>query len=83
MNERQLKKTNIAYYTVSKIEDLKEIIHQISKIGVCAIDTETDSLNIDKANLVGISLCFDENKAYYIPLTHKELVSKKIISRSD
>ena len=37
---------------------------------MCAIDTETNSLNIEKAKLVGISICYSENISYYIPINH-------------
>ena len=77
-NEQQSKKTKAKYYTISKIKDLKKIIQKISELGICAIDTETDSLNIDKVNLVGISLCYDNKNAFYIPITHKEIVTKKL-----
>ena len=35
-----------------------------------AFDTETDSLDPMRANLVGISLCIEPGRACYIPLTH-------------
>ena len=35
---------------------------------VLAVDTETSSLNPLEADLVGISLCYEANQAYYIPL---------------
>ncbi|QIL19564.1 DNA polymerase I [Thermomonas sp. HDW16] len=35
-----------------------------------AFDTETDSLDPMRANLVGISLCVEPGKACYIPLAH-------------
>ncbi|NDH50239.1 MAG: DNA polymerase I, partial [Proteobacteria bacterium] len=34
-------------------------------------DTETTSLNYKDAELVGFSICSDENHAYYVPLAHK------------
>jgi len=76
--EKQLKEIEVKYYTVSKIDELKKLILKISELGICAIDTETDSLNLDKVNLVGISLCYDESKAFYIPIAHKELITKNL-----
>ena len=45
------------------------------------MDTETDSLNPHEANLVGISLCYDEGVACYIPLQHSEqkILEKKTV----
>ena len=67
------------YILISKSEDLKNLIKLIKKIGYCAIDTETNSLNIEEANLVGISIAIEENSAYYIPVNHKNLDNKKRI----
>ena len=67
-----LKELKVKYHTILKIDDLKKIIKKISEIGFCAIDTETNSLNIDKADLIGISLCYDSKNAYYVPILHKE-----------
>ena len=69
----------VQYITITKIHELDSIYNEISNIGICAIDTETDSLNIEKAALVGISLCYNENYAFYIPIKHKDLINKKIL----
>ena len=63
------------FITIVNLNKLQFVLSEINKIGICSIDTETDSLDIQKANLVGISLCYDENLAYYIPIKHKELIS--------
>jgi len=52
----------------NKFSDKMKI--EIKKKGICAIDTETNSLNIEKAKLVGISICYSENISYYIPINH-------------
>ena len=78
-NYEQKPKIEAIYKTISKIDDLKKLIKQITESGICAIDTETDSLNINNVNLVGISICFENNKAYYIPLSHKESKTNKLL----
>ena len=65
------------YITIKDIKTLAAIHKKIKDIGYCSIDTETDSLSIEKANLIGISLCFNEKEAYYIPMNHKEIVTNK------
>ena len=70
-------KTKTKYITITSIDEFNSIIDEISKIGICAIDIETDSLDIEKASLVGISLCYNENFAYYIPINHKDFLNKK------
>ena len=52
-------------------KEFERVLQEIEKTGYCAIDTETNSLNIEIADLVGISLCCDDNRAYYIPINHK------------
>tara|TARA_B100001123_G_scaffold408250_1_gene501279 strand:- start:107 stop:2863 length:2757 start_codon:yes stop_codon:yes gene_type:complete len=67
------------YITIDKINELKKVIKQIEKLGFVAIDTETNSLDIEKAELVGISICFDEKNAFYIPINHKNPETNKIL----
>ena len=78
INKQKSKEIKIKYYTISILEDLKKLIQKISNVGYCAIDTETDSLNIDKVNLIGISLCYNFQKSFYIPIAHKEIVTGKL-----
>lgn len=44
--------------------------NRIQKAHLVAIDTETDSLNVWKARLVGLSFCYENGVAAYIPLGH-------------
>ena len=59
------------YECVRDLARLKEWIHAIYESGLVAIDTETNSLDAIRAELVGISLASEPGKACYIPLTHK------------
>ncbi|MBT4196199.1 MAG: DNA polymerase I [Gammaproteobacteria bacterium] len=45
-------------------------LQKISSVELFAIDTETTSINYMDAEIVGLSLCVEENKACYIPLSH-------------
>ena len=67
------------YLLLNSKKILENVISNILKKGYCAIDTETNSLNIEKAKLVGVSLCYDENCSYYIPINHlsKETSKKR------
>ena len=67
------------FITISSITELNKIIDDIKKKGFVAIDTETNSLNIEKAELVGISISFDEKKAFYIPINHKKIENNEIL----
>ena len=66
-------KVKSEFITISSIAELNKIIEEIKRKGFVAIDTETNSLNIEKAELVGISISFDEKKAFYIPINHKSI----------
>lgn len=68
------------FITITNLEDLKNLCTEIYKNKVCAIDTETDSLNPLMTNLVGISICTELGKAYYIPVIGK--FSKKDSSQN-
>ena len=71
-------KNQVEYITLTNIKELKKVCKEIYNYGVLAIDTETDSLDINKVNLVGASLCYNDKKAYYIPLIHKEPNTNKL-----
>ena len=59
-----------AYETVFDESALKSWIAEARERGVVAVDTETDSLNAMRANLVGVSLATRAGRACYIPLGH-------------
>ncbi len=66
----QKKEIEPEYQLINSKKNFEKILSEIEKKGICAIDTETNSLNIEKAKLVGISICFSENISYYIPINH-------------
>ncbi len=51
-------------------ESLKNLLEKLEKTSLLVIDTETTSLDVSKATLVGISLCTDLESAWYIPVGH-------------
>ncbi|GAB4576168.1 MAG: DNA polymerase I [Rhodothalassiaceae bacterium] len=59
------------YRTVDTRAALEEWIARIKEAGIVAIDTETTSLDVMKAVLVGISLSIAAGEACYIPLRHR------------
>ncbi|MFA5197413.1 MAG: DNA polymerase I [Patescibacteria group bacterium] len=60
------------YHTIDDEKDLSALAKRLEKAKVIAVDTETDSIDEMSANLVGISICFEECDAYYIPVRHKK-----------
>ena len=72
--EKKLKKN---YLLISSTEELDKLNIVVKQKGFCAIDTETNSLNIEDAELVGVSIAISEKSAYYIPINHKDLKDNK------
>ena len=72
--EKKLKKN---YLLISSAEELDKLNIVVKQKGLCAIDTETNSLNIEDAELVGVSIAINEDSAYYIPINHKDLKDNK------
>jgi DNA polymerase-1 len=60
------------YICIDKIGELEKLIAELSRKREIAVDTETTSLEAIKAELVGVSLCGEAGKAYYLPIGHKE-----------
>ena len=69
-NKQEAPKKDAKYETVLTENDLKKWISKINKSAAFAIDTETDSVHIVSANLIGISLSVSENEGCYIPIGH-------------
>lgn len=57
-------------------DELLDLAQKIKDKGFCVLDTETTSLRAMDATLVGISLCVDENEAYYIPVGHNVCITE-------
>jgi len=55
---------------VQTVDELQSVVDHISKAAFMVIDTETTSLDVSRATLVGISLCTDLDTAWYIPVGH-------------
>lgn len=58
------------YYMVNTQKALEELVSALAKQKVISVDTETTSVDVMVARLVGISVCFAEAEAYYIPVGH-------------
>ncbi len=81
-NKKTLEKKNNKidtkiYKTILKEKQLDELIKKLDEKSVIAVDTETSSLNPQEADLVGVSLCYEANEAFYIPIGHKEKTELK------
>jgi DNA polymerase-1 len=61
-----------AYRTITDRAELDAWIARIATAGEVCVDTETDSLDVVSANLVGIALALGPNEACYIPVGHTQ-----------
>lgn len=62
---------HVAYECVRTVADLARWIGWAYEAGFVALDTETNSLDVMQADLIGISLAVAPGKACYIPLQHR------------
>ena len=79
-NKSSIKKKVVntkSYKTVSKEYQLDELLKKLNESSIISVDTETSSLNPQEADLIGISVCYEPNEAFYIPVGHKEKTDLK------
>ncbi|UCD94082.1 MAG: DNA polymerase I, partial [Candidatus Zixiibacteriota bacterium] len=62
----------VRYTCVESIDRLEKLIAELRGKKEVAVDTETTSLYPLQADLVGVSLCAEAGRAYYIPLGHDD-----------
>lgn len=61
---------SVTYSAVTTQEQLTNLASALSKVDVFAVDTETDGIASTNCGLVGISVSWKAEEAYYIPLAH-------------
>jgi len=60
-----------SYKSILNEKELNELIKNLNEKSIIAVDTETSSINPQEAKLIGISISYATNIAFYIPLGHK------------
>ncbi|MCX7878260.1 MAG: DNA polymerase I [Ignavibacteria bacterium] len=60
------------YYIIKNDNELKRLCRKLSALDEFVFDTETTSENPMNAELCGISVSYEENQAFYIPLKFSE-----------
>jgi DNA polymerase-1 len=60
------------YVLVESLEQLQDLLSQISRDHLLSIDTETTSVRASETELVGYSFAWEEGKAYYVPVKSRE-----------
>ncbi|OUV83225.1 MAG: DNA polymerase I [Rickettsiales bacterium TMED131] len=65
------------YQSIQCERDLQDFLDIAINSDKLVIDTETDSLKAMDAKLVGISLAYNEEQAFYIPINHTKTDNQK------
>lgn len=60
------------YHTLVDAAELEKLATSIRQKGRVAVDLETTSVDAVEAEIVGISLCYEQNEAWYIPVAHQD-----------
>jgi len=60
------------FVLIQKRSELKELAADLKGAAQLVVDTETTSLDPLAAELVGISLCVDTDRAWYVPCGHRD-----------
>ena len=63
-------KSEKIYKLITTTKELEKLAHVLENKMIFAIDTETTSKHPMKAQLVGMSFSFRENRGFYIPIGH-------------
>ena len=61
-----------AFVLVRSRDQLGDLATELRKGDLLVVDTETTSLDAFKADLVGVSLCTDAERAWYLPCGHRD-----------
>lgn len=73
-----------SYEMITSNQQLNDWLNKLEHCTTLCIDTETTSLDVMLAELVGISLAIEEGKAAYIPLAHldgsPQLVREEVLT---
>ncbi|MEM7044231.1 MAG: DNA polymerase I [Pseudomonadota bacterium] len=72
-----------AYVTISELSVLDEWLGRAKAEGILAIDTETTSLDVMAAELVGVCLAVEEGEGAYVPIGHKDDFGQLVAGQLD
>jgi len=71
------------YILVDSLLKFSEMMEELWKASLLAVDTETSSLDRTSCEIVGISLSVQEGKAYYVPLSSENVIDSDISSSNE
>ena len=74
-----LKSTPHEYQLIENEVDMRKICENFSSAKIFVLDTETTSTDPIDAEFVGLSLCVEEGKAFYVPVPEDKVEAQKIV----
>ncbi|MBN8702850.1 MAG: DNA polymerase I [Bacteroidetes bacterium] len=78
-NYKTILDTTHSYTIIDTTEKYAELANQLQQQPSFCFDTETTSLDVKDAELVGMSFCFKEFEAYYIPIPANKEQAQQIV----
>ena len=78
----QNEKKDLAFEAIliSDENELLRLVGDIDEQTIVSFDTETTGIDSKNAKIVGFSFCFNEQRAYYVPLSHNYLGAPRQVS---
>ncbi|MFV0437211.1 MAG: DNA polymerase I [Desulfopila sp.] len=72
-----------SFTCITSEEELEQVVNGLLARKLVVLDTETTSLNARDARLVGLSLCSDLDRAWYVPLGHLDEKGDRVADQLD
>ncbi len=77
VHQAEAVKREVRYRAITDFAELDGFLARAKAGGQLAIDTETTSLSIMDATLVGLSMAVDEEEGVYVPLCHEDAFGQR------
>ena len=68
------------YFLISTAEERQKLVQELNRQRAFCFDTETTSLDANRAELVGIAFAFQVHEAYYVPIPEEQEAAKIVIN---
>lgn len=79
-SENTTKELGFEAVLLTNESEIEELLSNITPDTLVSFDTETTSVDASNASIVGFSFCFNDTKAYYVPVAHSYLGVPKQVS---
>ena len=79
--DRNIDNTEHHYQLVQSNTEIEELLNLLNQHESISFDTETTGLNATQVELVGMSFCLAESKAYYVPVPDQQIEAQNLVNR--